>query len=210
MLKETEILIRAAHQGYRNAVARIWNIHGDEIMRAALIQSHIWKPDFSLRGKANDARIRHISGQVYENFADLVYAFDPDRNDDFLGFVYQHVKWLTLTEKRNNAKLYTREVYGVEIPETAAPQDDYERVTDYRTLVKRAGKVLKSNKVLSQNFEEHRKVCGYMEKGEIVEVSDRLGCTRATVYNRNKASRKYLQDGADAKLHEEIMLVLAA
>lgn len=210
MPNETIAYINLAHSGHARAVHKLWDIYGQDVLNAALIQSFIHQSDFSLRGLPKNKRRDHILGKVYEIFHDLVHEFDPKRNDDFLGFVCQHIKWCTLTEKRNNAKLYTRERLGVEAPEQVAEPDDYEKKNDLKALTHLAEKTLSSDPKLLKSFVEFEKVHEYMDKGKFPEAADRLNITRASAYNRTKACRKILLHNQNRPFTEEFLSVLAA
>ena len=207
----TNQLIRLAQGGKKNAIDMLWDLYGTEVLNVAASQSSYRQSDFSLRGLSRAERQRAIMGETFLLFRRLVMKFDPSRNDDFLGYVVQYLVWQAKSEKRKNAKMSEREVLGDDALDSYEGEsglgDDQEGL---RNLVAQVSDTLESRPELQKCLDEFYSVCEYAEKGEVVEVAQRINCTRMTVYNQVRAIRKTLQNGANPHLVEEIKHVLAA
>lgn len=207
----TELLIRLAQGGKKNAIDMLWEIHGAVVLDLAASQSSYRQSDFSLRGLTRAERRRAIMGETFLLFRCLVLKFDPSRNDDFLGYVAQYLIWQAQSEKRKNAKLSGREVLGDEALSGYAGDsgldDDREGL---RKLVDKVSSVFDSKPELQKCIKEFYNVCEYMDRGEVVEVAKRNNCARMTIYNQFKAIRKTLENEEYSHLTEEIGLILAA
>ena len=207
----TELLIRLAQGGKKNAIDMLWETYGAEVLDLAASQSSYRQSDFSLRGLSRAERRRAIMGETFLLFRRLVMKFDPSRNDDFLGYVVQYLVWQAQSEKRKNAKLSGREVLGDEALNWCVGDSGLEGDQEgLRNLVAQVSDTLESRPELQKCLDEFYSVCEYAEKGEVVEVAQRVNCTRMTVYNQVRAIRKTLQNGANSHLVEEIKHVLAA
>ena len=213
MLAKTKFLIQLAHCGMNRAVNILWDTYGNDVMNAAITQAYLKQSDFSLNGLTAEQRRRAIMGETFLLFRRQVLNFDPTRNDDLLGFVIQHIQWHTQTVKRNNTKHDKRETYNVDItdtPDMVEFDKEKDNMFDLKKLVKLIYKRLERKPALRKCLEEYCRACECMDKGEVVEVADRLGCTRASVYNQVKAIRKILEDNSNKQLAEEIWFALAA
>jgi len=209
-MTNTELLIRLAQSGKKTAIDQLWSCYGDAILSAAVSQASFRQSDFSYRGLSSAERRRAIMGEIFLLFRSQVLKFDPTRNDDFLGYMVQHVIWHTLSEKRRNSQRSHFEAGGVDDIKESAYAADFDKEISHRAILKKITNRLEGKPALQKCLKEYHEACMATNKGEIVAVAEATGCTRATIYNQLKAIRKAVQDDSSNHLAEEIRLALAA
>lgn len=223
----------SADGSVRNAaISRLWGIYGGWVMESALYLCRKIQPDFSLNGLSRERLLVALSSRVYEIFVNAVMKYDATQMASLKTYVRNEVEYRFKDDKRDNSERSAHEVAVKEMPErsgkdnncggkvgvekaekepgdltSVSSMNDNEYMLLWQEMYESVQNALEGYGELQEFLEKFLEVLQYCERGEVAEVAERLGISRATIYNYLKNVRTILKG---KHLDQKFMLLLAA